>query len=151
MCSSRESARIRAHCASPQMAGSTPVILIERSQRRFAFASSLLASLESKLDCVIAGIPAADFLRMIRHTAPSFLLRAASKMGLELEDPGQVEGFLLHRRSVAAEVALAATGGTLVELLSYGSFGSRRRLSAIGAHAGGGDSKRRCVSAVSAI
>jgi hypothetical protein len=47
---------------------------------------SLLACLEKKIDCVIAGIPMADFLRMIRSTAPSFLLRAAGKMGLALED-----------------------------------------------------------------
>jgi len=47
---------------------------------------SLLASVEKKIDCVIAGIPASDLLELIRATAPSFLLRAAGKMGLELEN-----------------------------------------------------------------
>lgn len=47
---------------------------------------ALLASLEKNLDCVIAGIPASNFLTMIRAIAPSFLLRAASRVGLALED-----------------------------------------------------------------
>jgi len=50
------------------------------------YTASLLASVEEKIDCLIAGIPAADLLRMIRSTTPSFLLRAAGKMGLVIED-----------------------------------------------------------------
>ena len=51
---------------------------------------ALLASLEKKLDCVIAGVHAADFLRMIRAMAPDFLLRAAGRVGLVLEEVEQL-------------------------------------------------------------
>ena len=47
---------------------------------------ALLASLEKNLDCVIAGVPATDFLRMLRANAPAFLLRAAEKAGIAFED-----------------------------------------------------------------
>jgi hypothetical protein len=45
----------------------------------------LLAALEPGLDCVIAGIPAVDFARMVRALAPGWLLRAASRHGLGLD------------------------------------------------------------------
>lgn len=45
------------------------------------YTTALVASLESDLDCVIAGIPATDFLRLLRSHMPSFLERAASRAG----------------------------------------------------------------------
>ncbi len=47
--------------------------------------AALLASLEKDLACVIAGIPAADFLRLMQAHAPPFVVRAATWMGLSLE------------------------------------------------------------------
>jgi hypothetical protein len=48
--------------------------------------AALVASVESRLDCVIAGIPAADFLRLVRSHAPDFVLRAAEHVGVRLGD-----------------------------------------------------------------
>jgi hypothetical protein len=49
------------------------------------YSAALVAALESDLSCVIAGIPATDFIRLARmHNAPS-LLRLAEKCGLDWE------------------------------------------------------------------
>ncbi len=50
------------------------------------YTAALLASLESRLDCVIVGIPATDFARLIRQHAPRLLLRAAESEGLRIDD-----------------------------------------------------------------
>jgi len=50
------------------------------------YTAALLASLEENLDCVIAGIPAADFVRLMRAHVPEFLMRAASRIGFSFEN-----------------------------------------------------------------
>jgi hypothetical protein len=50
------------------------------------YTAALLASLEENLDCVIAGIPASDFLRLMQAHAPPFVLRAAARIGLSFEN-----------------------------------------------------------------
>jgi hypothetical protein len=47
--------------------------------------SALLASLEKDLHCVIAGIPAVDFVRLLQAHAPKFVLGAAEWIGLSLK------------------------------------------------------------------
>jgi hypothetical protein len=49
------------------------------------YTSALLASLEENLDCVIAGIPATDFLRLMRSHVPALVLRAAARLGFSFE------------------------------------------------------------------
>ena len=49
------------------------------------YTAALLASLERDLGCVIAGIPAADFLRLMQAHVPPFVVRAATRIGLSLE------------------------------------------------------------------
>jgi hypothetical protein len=50
------------------------------------YSAALLASLERRLDCVVVGIPATDFARLIRQHAPRLLLRAAEAEGLRIDD-----------------------------------------------------------------
>ncbi len=50
------------------------------------YTTALLASLERDLDCVIVGVPAADFPQLLRSNAPPVLLRAVQKIGFSLED-----------------------------------------------------------------
>ncbi len=50
------------------------------------YTAALLSTLEDQLACVIAGIPATDFTRLIRQHAPAPLLRAAASEGLHLGD-----------------------------------------------------------------
>lgn len=47
--------------------------------------AALLAALDARLDCVIAGIPAVDFARLFRALVPGSLLRLAARSGLALE------------------------------------------------------------------
>lgn len=49
------------------------------------YTTALIAALEGQLDCVIAGIPAADFMRLLRAHVPKLVLRAASRIGFPLE------------------------------------------------------------------
>jgi len=49
------------------------------------YTTALLAALEEDLDCVIAGIPAVDFLRLIRSHTPAILLRIAKAMGIRFD------------------------------------------------------------------
>jgi len=49
------------------------------------YTAALLASLEESLDCVIAGIPAVDLLRLIRSHAPAILLRIAEAVGIRFD------------------------------------------------------------------
>jgi hypothetical protein len=49
-----------------------------------ALTAALVGSLEGRLDCLIAGIPAADLLRLVRSHTPQLLLRAAEHVGLRL-------------------------------------------------------------------
>jgi hypothetical protein len=49
------------------------------------YTTALLAGLEENLDCVIAGIPATDFLRLLQRHAPSFLMRAAERFHFPFE------------------------------------------------------------------
>jgi hypothetical protein len=49
------------------------------------YTTALLASLEDDLECVIAGIPAVDFLRLFRSHAPAALLSIASAMGIRFD------------------------------------------------------------------
>jgi len=49
------------------------------------YTAALLASLERDLSCVIAGIPAADFLRLMQAHAPPFVSWAAERIGLSFE------------------------------------------------------------------
>ena len=44
---------------------------------------ALLASIEESLDCVIAGIPAADFVRLLQSHAPGVGLRALEQLGVD--------------------------------------------------------------------
>ncbi len=45
----------------------------------------LVASLEHDLDCVIAGIPAIDFLRLATALVPSFVMNGAQRLGFAME------------------------------------------------------------------
>jgi hypothetical protein len=49
------------------------------------YTAALLASLEDDLDCVIAGIPAVDFLRLFRSHAPAVLIDIASAIGIRFD------------------------------------------------------------------
>lgn len=49
------------------------------------YTTALLASLEKNLDCVIAGIPATDFMRLMRSHVPALVLRAAARLGFSFE------------------------------------------------------------------
>jgi dienelactone hydrolase len=46
-----------------------------------AYTTALVAAIEEDLDCVVAGIPAADFARLVRSHVPPLLLRAAERIG----------------------------------------------------------------------
>ncbi len=50
------------------------------------YTAALLASLERRIDCVVVGIPATDFARLIRQHTPRVLLRAAETEGLRIDD-----------------------------------------------------------------
>jgi hypothetical protein len=50
-----------------------------------AYTTALLAGLEDDLDCVIAGIPAADFLRLIRNHLPPVVLHLAAHLEFPFE------------------------------------------------------------------
>jgi hypothetical protein len=49
------------------------------------YTAALVASLEDGLACVIAGIPATDFVRLARAHAPALLVRAAERAGFSFE------------------------------------------------------------------
>ncbi len=49
------------------------------------YTAALVASLEEDLDCVIAGIPAADFVRIVRWHAPALMWRVVERLGYRLE------------------------------------------------------------------
>lgn len=49
------------------------------------YTAALTASLDPGLDCVIAGIPAADFPRLLRAHVPSVALRAATRAGYPID------------------------------------------------------------------
>jgi len=49
------------------------------------YTAALVASLEHELACVIAGIPATDFVRLARSHAPALLVRAAERAGFSFE------------------------------------------------------------------
>jgi hypothetical protein len=50
-----------------------------------AYTAGLLAGLDPGLDCVIAGIPAADFLRLLRSHVPEFLIQGALRHGFPFD------------------------------------------------------------------
>jgi hypothetical protein len=50
-----------------------------------AHTAALLAAHDAELACVIAGIPAADLIRLLRTHVPELVLRAAERFGLDLE------------------------------------------------------------------
>jgi hypothetical protein len=50
-----------------------------------AYTAGLLAGLDAELDCVIAGIPAADFLRLLRSHVPEFLIQGALRHGFPFD------------------------------------------------------------------
>ncbi len=49
------------------------------------YTTALVASLQDGLDCVIAGIPATDFVRLVRSHVPAVLLRAADRLGFDFD------------------------------------------------------------------
>jgi hypothetical protein len=50
------------------------------------YTTALLASLERDLDCVIVGVPAIDFMRLLRAHVPSIVERAALRVGLSFHE-----------------------------------------------------------------
>jgi len=50
------------------------------------YTTALLASLERDLDCVIVGIPAIDFMRLLRAHLPSIVERVALRVGLSYRE-----------------------------------------------------------------
>lgn len=54
------------------------------------YTAALVASLDDRIDCVVAGIPAADLLRLIRSHAPQFLLSTAERAGFDFGKLEQV-------------------------------------------------------------
>jgi hypothetical protein len=49
------------------------------------YTAALVASLQEGLECVIAGIPATDFVRLARSHAPALLVRAAQRVGFSFD------------------------------------------------------------------
>ncbi|MFQ5515536.1 MAG: alpha/beta hydrolase family protein [Myxococcota bacterium] len=49
------------------------------------YTTALVAALESELECVVAGNPAADFVRLLRAHAPSFVVGLASRLGFPFD------------------------------------------------------------------
>lgn len=49
------------------------------------YTTALVASLQDGLDCVIAGVPATDFVRLVRGHLPGFLVRAADRFGFTFD------------------------------------------------------------------
>jgi len=49
------------------------------------YTAALVASLETELACVIAGIPAIDFVRLARAHAPAILVRVAERAGFSFD------------------------------------------------------------------
>jgi len=49
------------------------------------YTAALHASLEDDLDCVIVGVPATDFSRLLQTHVPNFVLRAAARVGISFE------------------------------------------------------------------
>ena len=47
------------------------------------YTSALLASIESAVDCVVAGIPHADYADLARWNMPSFILRFGSRLSID--------------------------------------------------------------------
>jgi hypothetical protein len=54
------------------------------------YTTALLASLEENLDCVIVGIPAADFVRLMHANLPEFLIRAATRSGFSFDNAARL-------------------------------------------------------------
>jgi hypothetical protein len=50
-----------------------------------AYTTALLAATEPDLDCVVAGVPAADFPRLVRSHVPGVVFRAAERLGFCFE------------------------------------------------------------------
>jgi len=50
-----------------------------------AYTTALLTAVERDLDCVVAGIPAADFARLLRSHVPKLVFRAAGRLGFPFE------------------------------------------------------------------
>ncbi|MEE8580902.1 MAG: hypothetical protein V3T33_04855 [Myxococcota bacterium] len=50
------------------------------------YTAALVAGLEEELDCVIAGIPASDFLRLMRNHIPPLLLRRVERAGFRFAE-----------------------------------------------------------------
>jgi len=50
-----------------------------------AYTTALVSALEPDLDCVVAGIPAADFPRLVRSHVPGLVFRVAERLGLNFE------------------------------------------------------------------
>ena len=55
------------------------------------YTAALLAALEAALDCVIVGIPAVDWVSLLRWNLPPALLRLAERIGLASDEAVQVE------------------------------------------------------------
>jgi dienelactone hydrolase len=49
------------------------------------YTAALHASLEDDLDCVIVGVPATDFSRLLQTHVPNFVLSAAERLGMSFE------------------------------------------------------------------
>jgi hypothetical protein len=49
------------------------------------YTTALLAAMEPDLACVVAGIPAADFARLVRSHVPEVVFRAADRLGFSFE------------------------------------------------------------------
>jgi dienelactone hydrolase len=50
------------------------------------YTAALLASVEDDLDCVVVGIPATDFSKLLQTHIPDVLLRAAKQFGMTFDD-----------------------------------------------------------------
>jgi hypothetical protein len=50
------------------------------------YTAALLASVEDDLDCVVVGVPATDFSRLLQSHIPNVLLRAAQRFGISFSD-----------------------------------------------------------------
>ncbi len=50
-----------------------------------AYTTALVAAFEPDLDCVIAGVPAADFARLLRSHVPDIALRAMDRFGFSFD------------------------------------------------------------------
>ena len=81
------------------------------------YTAALLAGLEENVDCVIAGIPAADFLRLVRDLLPPVVLQAASYVGFPFEDIRKMLRVVSHTPLECEKLVAAQAAGGWIDAM----------------------------------